>query len=388
VNFLYLAGLTVSIASMVRYSNGIFAFLVLVYVLSFHREGIWRFILPATLVILPNIVYNLYCFQRVTGGSLYSAAGSPSAILMGLAGLLVSPNRGLFVYSPFFNFSFYGIWKFFKMKMYKEKPLFLCVAIAIIGHLLLIGFFSGWYGGFCYGPRYLTDTLPFLMLFFLLVVEQILKKKMLRFILTVFLVYSIFVQAIGAFFYPMGKWDSWPRNVVIYPERVWDWKDNQISRELLAGLGPKFTEEFHRIVYSWYYGFPRALPNEAFRAEYIVFGRLDTRLSANQVIKTHIVVVNRSNYTWVTLGDGKGRYKIYLSYRWVDEATGKMVEVEPNKVSLPYKLSPDQKAGVILPIKTPPYRGNYFLEVSLFQEGVGWFSDRGVNSFLQKIEIQ
>jgi hypothetical protein len=49
------------------------------------------------------------------------------------------------------------------------------------------------------------------------------------------LVFSIFVQAIGAFCYPTGHWDSLPRSVDQYQERLWDWRDNQIVRSASAG---------------------------------------------------------------------------------------------------------------------------------------------------------
>jgi hypothetical protein len=46
---------------------------------------------------------------------------------------------------------------------------------------------------------------------------------------------SVAVQIIGFACYPNGNWDSTPFNVDHYPERLWDYKDNQIGRTLAAG---------------------------------------------------------------------------------------------------------------------------------------------------------
>jgi hypothetical protein len=47
--------------------------------------------------------------------------------------------------------------------------------------------------------------------------------------------YSVLIQAVGAFFYPHGGWDGGPPNVNAAPGRLWDWHDNPISRTVHAG---------------------------------------------------------------------------------------------------------------------------------------------------------
>ena len=48
-------------------------------------------------------------------------------------------------------------------------------------------------------------------------------------------VWSIFVQAVGAFCYPNGNWDDTPQSVDQYPERLWNWNDTQIGRSFHSG---------------------------------------------------------------------------------------------------------------------------------------------------------
>jgi hypothetical protein len=48
--------------------------------------------------------------------------------------------------------------------------------------------------------------------------------------------YSLLIQAIGAFFYPKGHWDAGPPGVDQAPARLWDWRDNPIARTVGGGL--------------------------------------------------------------------------------------------------------------------------------------------------------
>jgi hypothetical protein len=49
------------------------------------------------------------------------------------------------------------------------------------------------------------------------------------------LIWSVFVQAVGAFYYPNGNWDATPQNVDEHPERLWNWNDSQIGRSFHSG---------------------------------------------------------------------------------------------------------------------------------------------------------
>jgi hypothetical protein len=48
--------------------------------------------------------------------------------------------------------------------------------------------------------------------------------------------FSIAVQLIGAFCYP-SSWNLEPRNVDTHHERLWDWRDTELSRCLIEKFG-------------------------------------------------------------------------------------------------------------------------------------------------------
>jgi len=75
--------------------------------------------------------------------------------------LLLSPYRGLFLYSPVLLFAVVGAWR-----LWKEGDRVLvgvCVG-AGVAIWLLVASFNGWWGGFCNGPRYLMGAIPLLVL--------------------------------------------------------------------------------------------------------------------------------------------------------------------------------------------------------------------------------
>lgn len=81
--------------------------------------------------------------------------------LESLTGLLASPTRGLLVFSPLvllipIAFASWGI--------PRARRLLAAVAVAVLaGHLALYGVWEHWWAGASYGPRLLTDFVPFLV---------------------------------------------------------------------------------------------------------------------------------------------------------------------------------------------------------------------------------
>jgi hypothetical protein len=95
----------------------------------------------------------------------------------------------------------------------------------------LFSFYSVWWGGLCYGPRYLTDVSPFLVLLLVPVWQdvQAVRWRRLGFHLLVWT--SIFIQTLGAMIWD-GDWYTFPTHVDVDHARLWDWKDSEITRLL------------------------------------------------------------------------------------------------------------------------------------------------------------
>ena len=79
-----------------------------------------------------------------------------------MLGNLVSPARGLLVFSPVLLFAIPGVIRAIRSPVY--RPWGWAIAVAVVAHWIAISSFPHWWGGYSFGPRLMTDVLPFLIL--------------------------------------------------------------------------------------------------------------------------------------------------------------------------------------------------------------------------------
>jgi len=129
------------------------------------------FLLPLAAACLALAVYN---FAR-SGNPLdlgYAADETFSTPLWrGLAGLLFSPGKGLFLYAPILLAALLGIPALFR----RERAIALLVLSVAAIYPLLYGRWFMWWAGWSWGPRFVLPSLPFLCLFLAPVVHWVLQ---------------------------------------------------------------------------------------------------------------------------------------------------------------------------------------------------------------------
>ena len=87
----------------------------------------------------------------------FGFGGSPAA---GVSGLLFSPGRSVFLYSPILIAALVGL-----VLLWREHRALAATLVAIIvANLAFYGIYPAWWGGWGWGPRYLVPTMPFLIL--------------------------------------------------------------------------------------------------------------------------------------------------------------------------------------------------------------------------------
>ena len=261
-SWLRLAGLGAGLAAAARPTNLIFSLLGLMYVWRFHRRELVSFLLWPIIVGIPLVSYNFFYFGMITGG--YSTMDDTSSKLLGnflrlgcegLLGTLFSPSRGLFIYTPFVLFSCWGGLLLWRDRTY--TPLLRYVSLGIVSQVFLYGKYNVWWGGWSYGPRFLTDICPLLCFMLVPVLPQF-RRRIVHGTFVIASLLSIAVQIIGAFCYT-NAWDATPVSVDIQPERLWDWHDTQILRTLQDGLAPTWPilrtlTEFGQQLSVWTFG--------------------------------------------------------------------------------------------------------------------------------------
>jgi len=216
---------------------------IIYYILNLKDRRIIYYFSFMALSSAPFFLYNIHYFGSLFGGyaGLASDIHFNFNMITGFVGLLASPSRGIFIYTPIIVFSILGYSKISKLSNEIVKNLLLISGISILGQILLYSAFVCWWGGWSYGPRFLTGILPVLFIFLGLYLKDahmnIKQKKNLFiiFIFSILLIWSIFVQFVGAFYYPNGDWDGSP-SVDSYPEKCWYWNDTQIMRSFNAGI--------------------------------------------------------------------------------------------------------------------------------------------------------
>lgn len=171
--------------------------IVLFTVWSRRRNSLW--LMAGAIVPLAALLYyNLNFIGNVAGGyALIKASKNfyhPG--WSGMAGLLVSPTRGLLVFSPFFFFIPVGLMQ--RLRAPGSRGLAVALSFAVAAQLLLYSQID-WRAGVSWGPRWLTDLLP-IMVWMLAPVPLVLRPRA-RALLILAMAVSVGVQTIGAFWY-------------------------------------------------------------------------------------------------------------------------------------------------------------------------------------------
>jgi len=245
---LALAGVATAFLFACRLMDVVFAAAIVAWLAWTDRRGL-RWFLPAP--ILGGLVllsYNLWYFGHVFGGQarfesyhslLHGVSGTWSTSLWdGVLGTLFSPNRGLLVFSPWIALALATLAVPAVAGRLAAHSLICVLAASLVPYLLILSKYSIWWGGHCFGPRYWTDAVPLFAILFAFGLDWMQARSRALVTISAFtVVFSITVQLIGAFCYP-STWNILPNNVDFHHERLWDWRDTELSRCLIESYKP------------------------------------------------------------------------------------------------------------------------------------------------------
>jgi hypothetical protein len=216
------------------------------FLFRFPRK-LWLYCLPFLVIGGANVAYFYYYTHHPLGPfQMPRIAQHPEQVVYkgwdGLAGLLVSPSRGLLIYIPWTVFALWGAARAWKRNSGGwERYVLVGIGLIYLAHVRL----EWWWGGWCFGPRYLTDFLPFLTYFFALVWPDISRTRILKPTFAAAVIVALWVQVIGTCYFPKGEWDARPVDVYFRHSRLWDWRDTPITRSLASGRAdPTLYYEF------------------------------------------------------------------------------------------------------------------------------------------------
>src|SRR5262249_39010490 len=161
-------------------------------------------------------------------------AAPGNSFLEGLAGNLVSPARGLLIWSPFVLLAIPAALRAVR-RPGRDRVLTVCVAVVVL-HWLSIATLKPWWAGWSVGPRLFSDVLPFLMLLVadgVLFLRDRLPRQWIQpamAIGAVLVAFSLFTNIRAATHFSVQLWNRDPLNVDTHSDRPWDWSDPQVLR--------------------------------------------------------------------------------------------------------------------------------------------------------------
>lgn len=230
----------------VRPTNAVHIIAVTVYLLIYHRRFFVPYAITGAAWFAGFLVYSWHNYRQLLPTYYQSNRLNFSVFWTALAGNLVSPARGLIVYVPVLLFVAYLLVRYWNYVQLKHLVV-LSLAIGV-GHLAAVSGFPHWWGGHCFGPRFMTGLLPWLVLPSILSVDALLRWRAEHqgaerraswrdqlIVGSALLVISMFINARGAMSHATWLWNSRPIGVDEHPERLWDWRQPQF----LAGWVPQ-----------------------------------------------------------------------------------------------------------------------------------------------------
>ncbi len=210
-------------------------FAVLVFFTA--RRRVAAYVVGALAGAAPLFVFNLGAFgswlspyYEATEATIWSFAVPVGP----LSALLVSPSRGLFVFSPFLLFAGARFLPYFRRR-YPVAPLEILLAVLAVAWWFGTSRWRMWWGGASYGPRLLCDLLPCLMVLLVPVAAELTleagwKRRSFTVLFVVAGVVSVAIQLRGVNSPSTSEWNRTAVPIDQAPERVWDWRDPQFLR--------------------------------------------------------------------------------------------------------------------------------------------------------------
>lgn len=241
------AGLALSAAAACRPTAALVALVGAGWLLWSDRRALAAFLLAALPIAAAILAYNIYYFgsplefgQLVAGERVATTkTGHPDVwqtpFWLGAAGLLVSPSRGLLVFSPVLAASFIGAVIAWRDPRYRSLR-FAAIAVPLLWAPAFLWF--DWWGGWAYGYRPIVDSIPLLAVLCIPSVRWLLEQRVWRAAFALLLAWSVFVQVLGAFAYSPWGWnykvidaEGTRANVDVpaYRHRLWSLHDSQIG---------------------------------------------------------------------------------------------------------------------------------------------------------------
>ena len=220
--------LTLFAGFVIRPQLGLLAVLTLMYLLIVQRRTFWRtgFLMAAlgllfvgfNLLTVGSPLPDYYLASRLLGEIDFWTA---------LSGNLISPGRGMLIYTPFLlALPLLAIARKSPWQPHERSLLFIALLWPVL-HLIAISRFSHWWGGWAFGARLMMDVLPALILATAILWPTHIRTILQRIAVGTFLalgVFGIWINTAQGLFNPYTRFWYIEPNLDLEPQLIFDWR--------------------------------------------------------------------------------------------------------------------------------------------------------------------
>lgn len=364
------AGFPLALAVVVRPTNLLLALPIGLFAWLSHRQARWALCLGAAPPVLFQLWYNAAYFAEPLRTQFPVLGVWQAPFWEGLAGILASPGRGLFVYSPVLLLAFVGLALAWRPG---GEPLLRWLGGGAVAAILLYANYRDWWGGWSYGPRLLADLSPALAFLLLPALERCWPVRSARVMLIALAVWSVAAHGVGL----TQRAPYWHAAVDggRMVEHLWRWGDNQLvnpARDLVAE---------RRITLQ---GLPTSATDpQGLAAAYVADLAPGVRAAGGDRLRVTVRARNQGQAIWLARGV-RGRGAVGLGWQWralPDGAAG-----PAGVLGLRYDVFPGAEYDFLLSLPVPARPGVYRLEFGLGCDRTG-FVELGSPALAVRVEV-
>ncbi len=361
------AGLAMATAAAIRGSNALLVLPVGLWLLwRYPRAAPWL-ALGAVPPVAAVLLYNLYYFGSPAPGGArlttvpFWALFTQTPFLEGFAGVLASPARGLFVYSPVLLVSIAGAALAWRNGPPVLRPLSVGAGLLV----LLVSKWAMWWGGHSWGPRLLADALPIFAVLLAPAVRRLATRAAFVAAFWLLAILSIGAHALGAYQYD-ARWDG-EAGVNPSISRFWSWADGPLAfytRPLIGRLATLRP------------GSARATRNSPTASE-LLGAALEVRGASPSALPRErlalsVTARNTGGATWLAFPPND-HGAVRLGWRWWHGGQ----PVGEGRAYLSRDVPPGAAVQLDPEIEAPGLAGPYTLVLDMVSERVTWFERPG-----------
>ena len=225
----YLLSFLLFSAYFCRPTAAIFVGVVAIYIFFRSRKLFIELSVSLCVLFMGSILFSLHLYDQMLPPYYhYHLSLKSETLWIAFYGILLSPGRGLFIYSPYLIVTFFGVC-FLGKRLFQSRLTWMAGGWFVL-HILAISKFQQWWGGSSFGPRLLTDVFPACMLLTIFVWNELTKtffsgiRKVAIIAFLCLASISVIIHTYQGLYNPATPlWNVSP-NIDEYTEYLFDWR--------------------------------------------------------------------------------------------------------------------------------------------------------------------